>query len=57
MRVLQVKIALRMLKEEGLVHAEASFCFDAFQFCVLVRPSALSRAVCRVVRAATGFDR
>lgn len=26
-----------MLKEESLVHYEASFCYDAFQFCVLVR--------------------
>ena len=33
---MQIKIALKLLKEEGLVHYEASFCFDAFQFCVLV---------------------
>ena len=26
-----------MLKDESLVHYEASFCYDAFQFCVLVR--------------------
>lgn len=26
-----------MLKEEALVHYEASFCYDAYQFCVLVR--------------------
>ncbi|KAI0754279.1 SET domain-containing protein [Daedaleopsis nitida] len=32
----KVKLALRNLKEEELVHYEASFCFDAFQFCVLV---------------------
>ena len=34
---MQIKLALRMLKEEGLIHYEASFCYDAFQFCVLVR--------------------
>lgn len=32
----QVRLALRMLKEEGLIHHEASFCYDAYQFCVLV---------------------
>ncbi|THG94315.1 hypothetical protein EW026_g7128 [Hermanssonia centrifuga] len=32
----KIKLALRMLKEESLVHYEASFCYDAFQFCVLV---------------------
>ncbi|KAI0355860.1 SET domain-containing protein [Trametes cingulata] len=32
----KVKLALRLLKEEELVHYEASFCFDAFQFCILV---------------------
>ncbi|OSD05164.1 SET domain-containing protein [Trametes coccinea BRFM310] len=32
----KVKLALRLLKEENLVHYEASFCFDAFQFCILV---------------------
>lgn len=32
----QIKLALRMLKEESLIHYEASFCYDAFQFCVLV---------------------
>ncbi|KAI8974886.1 SET domain-containing protein [Trametes punicea] len=32
----KVKLALRLLKDEELVHYEASFCFDAFQFCVLV---------------------
>ncbi|CDO71128.1 hypothetical protein BN946_scf184844.g132 [Trametes cinnabarina] len=32
----KVKLALRLLKEENLVHYEASFCFDAFQFCTLV---------------------
>ncbi|KAI0326126.1 SET domain-containing protein [Cubamyces sp. BRFM 1775] len=32
----KVKLALRLLKDEGLVHYEASFCFDAFQFCILV---------------------
>ncbi len=32
----QVQLALRLLQEEQLVHYEASFCFDAFQFCVLV---------------------
>ncbi|KAI0948044.1 hypothetical protein AcW1_009652 [Taiwanofungus camphoratus] len=32
----KVTIALRLLKEEDLVQHEASFCFDAFQFCVLV---------------------
>ncbi|EED85675.1 predicted protein [Postia placenta Mad-698-R] len=42
-----VKIALRMLKEEGLVHAEASFCFDAFQFCVLVSDFANAKAWAR----------
>lgn len=34
---LQVKLALQLLKEEELVHYEASFCFDGFQFCILVR--------------------
>ena len=33
----QIKLALQMLKEESLIHYEASFCYDAFQFCVLVR--------------------
>lgn len=28
-----------MLKEESLIHYEASFCYDAFQFCVLVSRS------------------
>jgi len=32
----KLKIALRLLRDEGIVHYEASFCFDAFQFCVLV---------------------
>ncbi|KAI0676226.1 hypothetical protein C8Q78DRAFT_960507 [Trametes maxima] len=32
----KVELALRLLREEGLVHYEASFCFDAFQFCILV---------------------
>ncbi|KAI0761260.1 SET domain-containing protein [Trametes elegans] len=32
----KVKLALRLLQEERLVHYEASFSFDAFQFCVLV---------------------
>ncbi|PCH35105.1 hypothetical protein WOLCODRAFT_106983 [Wolfiporia cocos MD-104 SS10] len=32
----KIKIALRLLKEEDLVHYEASFSFDAFQFCVMV---------------------
>ncbi|KAI0628548.1 SET domain-containing protein [Trametes polyzona] len=32
----KVKLALQLLKEEQLVHYEASFCFDAFQFCILV---------------------
>ncbi|KAJ3531162.1 hypothetical protein NM688_g7611 [Phlebia brevispora] len=32
----KIKLALKMLREEGLVHYEASFCYDAFQFCVLV---------------------
>ena len=27
------------MKEERLMHYEASFCFDAFQFCVMVRPT------------------
>jgi hypothetical protein len=26
-----------MLKDESLVHYEASFCYDAYQFCVSVR--------------------
>ena len=38
----QIKLALRMLKEESLIHYEASFCYDAFQFCVLVSLAALS---------------
>ena len=33
---LQIKLALRLLKEERLVHYETSFCYDAFQFCVMV---------------------
>ncbi|KAL1948867.1 hypothetical protein VTO73DRAFT_10673 [Trametes versicolor] len=32
----KVKLALQLLKEEELVHYEASFCFDGFQFCILV---------------------
>ncbi|KAI0694025.1 SET domain-containing protein [Cytidiella melzeri] len=32
----KINLALRMLKEESLVHYEASFCYDAYQFCVLV---------------------
>ncbi|KAI1794327.1 SET domain-containing protein [Ganoderma leucocontextum] len=32
----KVRIAMRLLKEEQLMHYEASFCFDAFQFCVMV---------------------
>ena len=46
--ITQVKLALRLLQEEQLVHYEASFCFDAFQFCVLVSPIrfALHRACC-----------
>ena len=34
--LVKIKLALRMLKEESLIHYEASFCYDAFQFCVLV---------------------
>lgn len=33
----QIKLALRLLKEEKLVHYETSFCYDAFQFCTMVR--------------------
>ncbi|KAH9941878.1 SET domain-containing protein [Epithele typhae] len=40
----KIKIALRMLKEEHLVHYEASFCFDAFQFCVSVSDFANAKA-------------
>jgi len=32
----KIKIALKLLKEERVVHYETSFCYDAFQFCVLV---------------------
>ncbi|TBU28052.1 SET domain-containing protein [Dichomitus squalens] len=32
----KVKLAIRLLNEEQLVHYETSFCFDAFQFCVMV---------------------
>ncbi|KAI0090417.1 SET domain-containing protein [Irpex rosettiformis] len=32
----KIHLALRMLKEESLVHYEASFCYDAYQLCVLV---------------------
>ncbi|KAI0792268.1 hypothetical protein C8Q75DRAFT_714475 [Abortiporus biennis] len=32
----KIRLALRLLKEERLVHYEASFCYDAFQFCVSV---------------------
>lgn len=31
---MKVKTALRLLKEEGLVHGEEGFSYDAFQFCV-----------------------
>ncbi|RPD54909.1 SET domain-containing protein [Lentinus tigrinus ALCF2SS1-7] len=40
----KVKLALRLLQEEQLVHYEASFCFDAFQFCVLVSDFANAKA-------------
>lgn len=39
LRPVQIKLALHMLKQERLVHYEASFCYDAFQFCVMVRQS------------------
>ena len=39
-----------MLKEESLIHYEASFCYDAFQFCVLVRVMTISR--CSVAETA-----
>ncbi|TCD66925.1 hypothetical protein EIP91_000764 [Steccherinum ochraceum] len=32
----KIKIALRLLKEEKLIHYETSFYYDAFQFCVMV---------------------
>lgn len=32
----KIKKALRLLKDEHLVHYEASFCYDAFQFCAMV---------------------
>ncbi|KAI0346654.1 SET domain-containing protein [Trametopsis cervina] len=32
----KIQLALCMLKEESLVHHEASFCYDAYQFCVSV---------------------
>ncbi|KAI0073770.1 SET domain-containing protein [Panus rudis PR-1116 ss-1] len=32
----KVKRALRLLKEEGIVTYVTSFCYDAFQFCVMV---------------------
>ncbi|KAH9852353.1 SET domain-containing protein [Lenzites betulinus] len=40
----KVKLALQLLKEEDLVHYEASFCFDAFQFCILVADYANAKA-------------
>ncbi|KAI0821912.1 SET domain-containing protein [Trametes gibbosa] len=40
----KVKLALQLLTEEGLVHYESSFCFDAFQFCVLVADYANAKA-------------
>ncbi|KAH9936035.1 SET domain-containing protein [Amylocystis lapponica] len=43
----KVAIALRLLREEGLVHYRASFCFDAFQFCVLVSDFAHAKAWAR----------
>ncbi|OBZ67855.1 SET domain-containing protein 5 [Grifola frondosa] len=43
----KVKIALRLLKEENLVHYEASFCYDAFQFCVLVSDFTSAKAWAR----------
>jgi len=33
MGVKKVKIALKLLREEGLVHGEDNFAYDAFQFC------------------------
>jgi len=32
----KIKLALQLLKKETLVHYEASFCYDAFQYCVMV---------------------
>jgi len=43
----KAKIALRLLKDESLVHYEASFCFDAFQLCVLVSDFANAKAWAR----------
>ncbi|EKM57569.1 uncharacterized protein PHACADRAFT_251260 [Phanerochaete carnosa HHB-10118-sp] len=40
----KIKLALQMLKEESLIHYEASFCYDAFQFCVLVSDFANAKA-------------
>ena len=58
----QIKLALKMLKDESLVHYEASFCYDAFQFCVLVSSClpapwlpCLQRACADVVRQVSDF--
>jgi len=34
--VRKIKLALQLLKKECLLHYEASFCYDAFQYCVMV---------------------
>ena len=35
MFLLKVKTAVRLLQEEGLVHEEDTFSYDAFQFCAV----------------------
>ncbi|RDX51832.1 SET domain-containing protein [Lentinus brumalis] len=49
----KVQLALRLLQEEQLVHYEASFSFDAFQFCVLVSDFANAKAWVRKAWEAT----
>jgi len=40
----KIRKALRLLREERLIHFEASFCYDAFQFCVMVSDFANAKA-------------
>ncbi|KAI0716968.1 hypothetical protein C8Q76DRAFT_767760 [Earliella scabrosa] len=40
----KIKFAIRLLQEEDLVHLVPSFCFDAFQFCVMVSDFANAKA-------------
>ncbi|EGN92671.1 hypothetical protein SERLA73DRAFT_116951 [Serpula lacrymans var. lacrymans S7.3] len=58
--VKKVKLALRLLRDEGLVHYQDSFCYDAFQLCVASsdrkHANAWIQRACEAVRVVYGPD-